>query len=116
MSALGRLAAVVVLLGLSGCPVVSPPAAVDAAAPDVIHCTADCECLQYSRACDSDGTCHSVGRPPFGLCPFNPGSSYSCPCVGGACDERGCCVLPDGGIDNGFGPACMPPDAAPTGG
>jgi hypothetical protein len=32
-----------------------------------------------------------------------------CPCVGGTCDQRGCCLLSDGGIDNGFGPACMPP-------
>jgi hypothetical protein len=108
-----RVRLVVVLL-LAGCPTESTPPTVDAAAPDVIHCTADCECRGYGLSCTYPGVCGVQGAPDIGVCGL-PG--WDCPCVGGTCDERHCCVLPDGGIDPGSGPACDPPiDAGPTSG
>ena len=79
-------------------------------------CTADCECSALGFAgCTYQHQCGSVGRPPQGICYAD--QSPLCPCVGGTCDDRHCCLLPDGGIDPGWGPACNPPaDAAPTGG
>jgi hypothetical protein len=80
------------------------------ATPDAHWCQADCECgtekclanvcvgghqIPMSGYCGRGITTHPVG----------------CDCVGGTCDSRGCCVLPDGGIDNGYGLACWPRDA-----
>src|SRR5688572_3429699 len=64
-------------------------------------CTADCEC---HGDCCIDGACYPCGRRLHGLCGLQvtPG----CPCFGGTCDERHCCVLPNGTIDPGGGPAC----------
>ena len=70
------------------------------AGADAPSCTADCECP--TRCCDL-GVCRACGRPALGLC---GGGERACPCIGGTCDQRLCCVLPDGTIDPGTGPAC----------
>jgi hypothetical protein len=75
------------------------------------ECTADCECYARGLACQA-GRCVAVGRRLYGLCGSTP---TTCPCFGGTCDLRGCCVLPDQTIDDGWGPACMPPDGGPKG-
>jgi hypothetical protein len=72
-----------------------------------VTCTADCECEEL---CCEGGSCRSnCGRPSLGLC--GSGDAGTCRCEGGTCDVRLCCLYPDGGIDNGFGSICMPPDA-----
>ena len=78
-----------------------------ASAPDARTCTADCECTAIGDVCRY-GEC--VRRPgvPEGICSIDGGGPMPCPCLGGSCDDRGCCVLPDGAIDNGSGPACRP--------
>lgn len=66
-----------------------------------VPCTADCECM--TGKCTLYGYCHPVlSGEPAGRCDIN------CPCVGGTCDSRGCCIAPDGTIDNGDGPLCNP--------
>jgi len=73
-------------------------------------CAADCECLDVisiGHSCCFDGHCaEQCGAPSSGIC----GDGGDCPCVGGTCDERGCCLVDDGAsIDSGGGPACRPP-------
>jgi len=121
---LPALAAIVVLAACTSPPGASADAAEDArppadasvpdgamsdAATDATPCRADCDC---SVAVCIAGLCDpNAGRPAIGICGV-PGAD--CPCAGGTCVER-CCILPDGGVDNGSGPACMPmsPDAGP---
>jgi hypothetical protein len=103
-----RIAAAVAIL-LLGCGggAAAPDAWVDPR-PDGAPCTADCECGSSSACCmgTPQGECVAqCGRLDFGFC------GYDCPCAGGTCDDRHCCVLPDGAIDNGFGAACTAPDA-----
>lgn len=65
-------------------------------------CTADCECEEREKCLG--GHCNgALHLPRQGVCTFG-----DCPCVGGTCDAQGCCVLPDGTIDPGTGPACNP--------
>jgi hypothetical protein len=80
--------------------------------PDAgVPCQADCECP--SQCCNGGYCWAGCGRPVLGLCGV-PGND--CPCAGGACDERHCCVLPNGGVDDGFGFACRPDDAGASDG
>jgi hypothetical protein len=73
--------------------------------PPMQPCTVDCECGMLVCV---DGFCQVRGRLSHGLC--NPyGGPADCACVGGTCDERWCCVLPDGTIAGPSSPACQPP-------
>ena len=76
------------------------------------QCSYDCECPE-GLPCNN-GTCDgTAGRFPSGICGSRP--SATCPCVGGTCTAMGCCVLADGAIDPGSGPACSPEfDASPV--
>ena len=66
-----------------------------------IECRGDCECPE--GACVA-GTCDPYAASSRrGICESIGGD---CACIGGNCDERGCCVLPDGTIDDGSGEAC----------
>ena len=85
----------------------------DAPLPDAIPCTADCECLALGAQCCLQGACAfgpgvpiGCGRPHLGIC----GPGGDCSCAGGTCDSRHCCIVADGGIDPGTGPACRPPE------
>lgn len=104
MSLIARIGLLVVVVGCGG----------GEGAEDAMPCVADCQCA--SHCCEPLDFFPPIdpiprfclpmcGRPPYGICGPN------CPCVGGTCDEQACCVLPDGGIDNGFDTACMPFDA-----
>jgi len=83
----------------------APPPA-DSAAPDAAvdarPCRADCDCT--TAVCVAGRCDPTAGRAAMGICGV-PGAD--CPCAGGTCMDR-CCILPDGGVDNGSGPACMP--------
>jgi len=83
-----------------------------------VACRSDCTCLAVYGATSGawcDGiVCHvnSRQREPRGLCtPASGGAPGDCPCTGGTCDERRCCVLPDGTTAGPSDPACVPPDA-----
>jgi len=78
-------------------------------APDQLSCQADCECRLGIDWCCLNGKCASGDQKPLGcearslrFC-YGGGDAGVCPCVGGTCDSRHCCLLPDGGIDNGLG-------------
>ncbi len=77
-------------------------------------CRADCECtvaLAGGDTCEG-GMCVYRGRIPIGLCAppgTEPGPRY-CACVGGTCDDRQCCVLPDGTVATASDPACLTTD------
>jgi hypothetical protein len=67
-------------------------------------CTADCECSEGKCIL---GQCYSLARSArLGICSHTV--ERTCECIGGTCREDGCCVLPDGTIDPGTGPACRP--------
>lgn len=91
----------------------STAAAIDAKAG--IPCQADCECPEYccvGATPTHAGVCGVCGREPGGLCGLSDGTG-DCACVGGTCDSRHCCVLPDGAFAAPGGPVCLPPrDAA----
>jgi hypothetical protein len=89
----------------------APTAIPDAGGADSGVCHADCECAPTALGqCCEQGRCLSppevCGRPMLGFC----GPGGDCVCAGGTCDSRHCCVLPDGGVDNGLGLACRPVD------
>jgi len=67
-----------------------------------IPCSADCECPQF-RSCRNGRCSMNSASPARGIC----GAGGNCPCVGATCRSDGCCVLADGTIDSGFGPACQ---------
>jgi hypothetical protein len=95
-----RIAAILLLALGCGSTSAQPDAGVDAA----VACVADCECL--SRCCRG-GLCRDgCGGIVIGLC--GDGDAGTCRCEGGTCDPRGCCHGPDGRIDDGTGPICMP--------
>jgi cysteine-rich repeat protein len=67
------------------------------------RCTADCECS--GDYCGSGGLCYGPAQMVSGLC--GERATYDpCVCTGGTCDDRGCCILPDGHIARPDDPAC----------
>ena len=103
-----------------------PDAGVDAADGGVdggVECNHDCECAVLPTPVGGGGLCdlrlHRCfvgGVPPTNICSRMPGpgplpDGY-CACRGGTCDERRCCVLPDGRIPYLTDPECQwDPDA-----
>ena len=71
--------------------------------PPAVPCRADCDCDEGSCVA---GFCDPYASSPrLGICESHGGD---CSCTGGTCDDRGCCQLPDGTVDTGFGAGCLP--------
>lgn len=69
------------------------------------ECVSDCECTGNAGNCFA-GQCIENGWARLGLC----GPDGDCQCINGRCDERQCCIKPDGEVATFLSPECTGAD------